>query len=146
MREYVAQRIPIYALDLNVPILQRLFAAKYESSPDALMSHPTPPVLRLVSAKTIIGAGANQLAVYPLRTASGERQMMVYWPAQRLLYTSDLFTLQDKFVFLPQQVAEAVDAVARENLQVATAFGMHYGPVPWTDVVAAAVPPKRGTH
>jgi hypothetical protein len=146
MREYVAQRIPIYALDLNIPILQRLFAAKYESSPDALMNHPTPPVLHLVSAKTVIGAGLNQLAVYPLRTASGERQMMVYWPAQRLLYTSDLFTLRDKFVFLPQQVAEAVEAVARENLQVTTAFGMHYDPVPWSDVVAAAAPPGRAAH
>jgi hypothetical protein len=143
MREYVAQRIPIYVLDLNVPILQRLFAAKYQSSPDALMNHPRPPVWRVVSAKTAVGAGSNQLVIYPLRTASGERQMMVYWPAQRLLYTSDLFTIQGKFVFLPQQVAEAVEAVGRENLQVTTAFGMHYDTVAWTDVVAAAAPPKR---
>lgn len=146
MREYVAQGIPIYALDLNVPILQRLFAAKYESSPDTLMKHPKPPVLRLVSAKTVVGAGSNQLLIYPLRTASGERQMMVYWPGQRLLYTSDLFTLQDKFVFLPQQVAEAVEAVTRENLEVTTAFGMHYDPVPWADVVAVAAPPKRAVQ
>ena len=33
MREYVARGIPIYALDLNVPILSRLFAAKYTTFP-----------------------------------------------------------------------------------------------------------------
>jgi hypothetical protein len=143
LREYVARGIPIYALDLNVPILKRLFAAKYESSPDGLMKHPKEPSLHIIAGKTIVGSGSNQLVIYPLRTASGERQMMVYWPAHRLLYTSDLFTIQDAFVFLPQQVAEATEAVARERLDVATAFGMHYGALPWATVLKSAVPPGR---
>ena len=33
LREYVARGIPIYALDLNVPILSRLFAAMYTTFP-----------------------------------------------------------------------------------------------------------------
>jgi hypothetical protein len=69
--------------------------------------------------------------------------MMVYWPAQRLLYTSDLFAIRDTFVFLSQQVAEATQAVAREGLQVATAFGMHYDAAPWSTVVMGAAPPLR---
>jgi hypothetical protein len=143
LREYASRAIPIYALDLNVPILKRLFAAKYKSSPDALMKRPRPPILHVVAGKTVVGSGPNQLVIYPLRTASGERQMMVYWPAHRLLYTSDLFTIQDTYVFLPQQVAEATEAVARDRLDVVTAFGMHYDATPWTAVVKAARPPAR---
>jgi hypothetical protein len=44
-------------------------------------------------------------------------------------------------VFLPQTVSEAVDAVARERLDVATAFGMHYDALPWSAIVASAAPP-----
>jgi hypothetical protein len=143
LREYVARGIPIYALDLNIPILKRLFAARFDSSPDALMKRPRPPVLHVVAGKTVVGSGQNQLVIYPFRTASGERQMMVYWPADRLLYTSDLFTIRDAFVFLPQQVAEATEAAAREHLDVATAFGMHYDATPWTTVVKSAAPPTR---
>ncbi|HEX7139586.1 MAG TPA: hypothetical protein VF219_17165 [Vicinamibacterales bacterium] len=143
LREYAARDIPIYALDLNLPILRRLFAARYESVPDALMKRPRQPSLHVVAARTVVGSGPNQLVIYPFRTPSGERQMMVYWPAHRLLYTSDLFTVRDAFVFLPQQVAEATQAVARERLDVVTVFGMHYGATPWTAVVKASAPPTR---
>jgi len=145
LREYAARGVPIYALDLNVPIVKRLLAARFESSPDALMKHPRPPTLRAVAGRTVVGSGPNRLVIYPLRTASGERQMMVYWPAHRLLYTSDLFTIRDEFVFLPQQVAEATQAVAREHLDVANAFGMHYDVIPWATVVARAAPPRRSS-
>ena len=87
IREYVARGIPIYALDLNVPILTRLIAAKYESSPDSLAATPRPATLRAVTGKTSLGSGASRLEVYPFRSATGERQMMIYWPAYRLLST-----------------------------------------------------------
>jgi hypothetical protein len=145
MREYVARRIPMYVLDLNVPILTRLFAAKYESFPDALARTARRPIMHVVSGRTIVGSGANRLEIYPFRTASGERQMMVYWPAHQLLYTSDLFAIGDGQVFLPQQVAEAVEAVARERLAIATAFGMHYDALPWATVVKSAAPPLRAS-
>ena len=126
-----------------MPILTRLFAAKYESFPDTLARTPRRPALRVVSGRTIVGSGANRFEIYPFRTASSERQMMIYWPAHQLLYTSDLFTISDGQVFLPQQVAEAVEAAAREHLAVATAFGMHYDPLPWATVVDSAAPPPR---
>ena len=141
MREYVARGIPIYALDLNVPILTRLFAAKYASFPDSLATSPKRPVLHVVTGKTVVGSGANRVEIYPYRTATGERQMMVYLPQHQLLYTSDLFTISQGRVFLPQQVAEAVDAVAREHLSVASAFGMHYDALPWSTIVQSAAPP-----
>ena len=140
IREYVALGIPVYALDLNVPILKRLVSARYQSLPDTLAKRPKAPRVTVVSNKTTVGSGANRFEIYPLRTATGERQMMIYWPDHRLLYSSDLFTIRDDFVFLPQQVSEAVDAVARERLAVTTAFGMHYDPLPWTAVQKSALP------
>jgi len=143
IREYVARGVPVYALDLNVPILTRLIAARYESAPDALARSHNRPALHAVTGRISVGSGPSRFDIYPFRTATGERQMMIYWPTHRLLYTSDLFTIRNEFVFLPQQVSEAVAAVTREHLDVATAFGMHYDPVPWATVVAAAAPPLR---
>jgi len=143
MREYVARDVPIYALDLNVPILTRLFDAKYVTSPDTLAKSPKRPAMHVVSGKTVVGSGANRLEIYPFRTATGERQMMIYLPQHQLLYTSDLFTITATAVFLPQQVAEAVEAVGREHLVVTSAFGMHYGALPWSTILQSAAPPGR---
>jgi glyoxylase-like metal-dependent hydrolase (beta-lactamase superfamily II) len=139
MREYVAQGIPIYALDLNRPILERLFKAPYRSFPDALAKSPKQPKWNIVSGKTILGAGSNRLVIYPYRTATGERQMMVYLPEHRLLYTSDLFAVNnDGSVWLPGFAQEMIDAVKREGLDVANVVGMHYDMTTWEKVVGAA--------
>ncbi len=143
MREYVARGVPIYALDLNVPILKRLFDAPCVTEPDALAKAPKAEDMHVVSGRTLLGSGANRLEIYPFRTATGERQMMVYLPAHQLLYTSDLFTIRLPQIFLPQQVAEAVEAVAREHLTVTAAFGMHYDVLPWTTIVQSAAAPMR---
>jgi hypothetical protein len=142
MREYVARGVPIYALDLNVPILNRLFAATYRSFPDALARASKPARMHPISTKTTLGTGANRIELYPLRTVTGERQMLVYFPEHELLYTSDLFTIAGERIFLPQQVSEAVDAVNREHLSVKRAFGMHYDVLDWAKVVDSAKPPK----
>jgi hypothetical protein len=46
-------------------------------------------------------------------------------------------------IFLPQQVAEAVEAVTREHLVVKSAFGMHYDALPWATIVKSAEPPQK---
>jgi hypothetical protein len=142
LREYVARGVPIYAPTLNLPILQRLMAAKYITEPDALAKKARAANVRAVSAKTVIGAGTNRIELYPIRGATTERQMLVYFPGPQLLYTSDAFTIRGDFVFLPQMVSEVVDAVAREHLTVSTAVGMHYDALPRSAVVAAAAPPR----
>jgi len=119
------------------------FRIPLTTTPDALAKAPKRPSWHVVSAKTILGTGANRLEIYPYRTATGERQMMVYLPQHQLLYTSDLFTITQTKVFLPQQVAEAVEAVTREHLAVTSAFGMHYAPLPWATVVKSASAPAR---
>jgi hypothetical protein len=148
MREYVARGVPVYALDLNKPILDRLFKAPYKSFPDALAKSPRQPKWNLVSGKTLLGRGANRLQIYPYRSATGERQMMVYFPEHRLLYTSDLFSFRsDGSAFLPQFVQEMIDTVKREGLEVKNTVGMHYDMTPWQKVVDSAKPtqPEKPT-
>ena len=137
LREYAARGIPIYALDLNRAILERLFSAPHRLVPDALAKSGKSPLVRYVTGRTGIGRGANRLEIIPLREQTGERQMMVYFPGAKLLYTSDLFQRAGGEWFLPETLWEALDAARREKLDVDRSFGMHYAPVSWSDVEAA---------
>jgi hypothetical protein len=139
LREYVARHVPIVALDLNKPVLMRLFAAPHRQSPDALARHPAAPRLELVTAPRWLGTGVNRMRLLPYRTVNGERLMAIWWPAHHLLYTSDLFSVRpDGSVFLPQFFDETRDLVRREGLDVRTVFGMHYGPIDWAGLVERA--------
>jgi hypothetical protein len=110
VREYVARKIPIYALDLNLPILARLVKAPRTFSPDTL------------SRKV------------------GERMMMAWLPGQRLLYASDLLqrSRDGKSFFMPGMLAEVMTAVEREQTgSPDRVIAMHLAPTPWAEVVAA---------
>lgn len=127
MREFVARGVPIYALDLNKPILERLFAAPHAYRPDNLQKLKREPTWHLVSGRTTLGSGSNRLEIIPYRTETGERQMMVFFPEYRLLYTSDLFAPDEGAEwFTPEYLLELKEAVDRERLSVDKVFGMHY--------------------
>ncbi len=137
LREYVARGVPVYLLDLNRPIVERLLAAPHRLDPDALARAPRRALLRPVGAKTSIGGGPNRIELYPLRTESGERMMMAYMPDHRLLYGSDLAQPTADGLGPPQYLAELRDAVAREGLTIATLTAMHLKARPWSELVAA---------
>ncbi|HEY6621976.1 MAG TPA: hypothetical protein VIY68_20730 [Steroidobacteraceae bacterium] len=91
----------------------------------------------VVSQKVQVGIGANRMELYPLRGACTERQYMVYFPEHKLLYASDTLALNpDGSLYAPELMREVMDAVKRENLEVATVFAMHQEPVPWAKVTA----------
>lgn len=147
VREYVARGIPVYALDLNRPILERLLAAPRTLNPDALAHSPRRAKFQIVSAKTTIGSGANRLELYPIRTETGERMMMIYFPEHRLLYGSDLLQkMPDGSFFMPQYVSEVMSAAEREKLSVERVFAMHMDAMNWTDVGAAVSKATAETH
>ena len=132
----VAQGIPVYILDLNQPLLERMLAAPHTLSPDALTQSPHKPAWRIVSGKTVVGSGANRMELYPLRGASTERQLMVYFPEHRLLYASDTLAINDDHsLYDPELMREVVAAVEREHLTVDTVFAMHQAPIPWAQAV-----------
>jgi hypothetical protein len=132
LREYAARGIPIYALDLNRPVLTRFMAAPHRMHPDSFAKNPRAVKFNFVSGRLALGAGENRMELIPLRTLTGERQMMVYFPGAKLVYTSDLFSFgRDGAIFLPQTAQEAVDAILREKLEVDRIYGMHYDPMPF---------------
>jgi hypothetical protein len=135
IREYVADGVPVYALDLNEPILNRVISGARKSKPDLLERAPRKPDFHLVSGKTVLGVGPNRLELYPIHGATSERQMMVYFPEYHLLYGSDPFQQNnDGSYFYPQTVSELTAAVGREHLVVDRFFMMHIGPTPWSDL------------
>jgi len=144
VRQAVAESIPVYALDLNLPILRRLLAAPHAQHPDDLARSPRTPTFIPVVEPLSVGAGANELKIVPYRTATGERQMMIDFPRVHLLYTSDLFAPDDvapdgaiRSWFTPQYLDEAISTVRRYGLEPKTIWGMHYGPVPYSSIVDA---------
>jgi hypothetical protein len=137
VRQVVALGLPVYILDLNKPLLERLLAAPHHLNPDLLARSPRSPSWRTVSQKTQVGSGANRMELYPLRGPSTERQYMVYFPEHHLLYASDTLAINDDgSLYDPELMREVMEAVKREGLDVSTVFAMHQGPVPWAQVAA----------
>ena len=139
VRQAVARGFPVYILDLNRPLLDRMMSAPHTIEPDALQKSTTSKELRwkIVSKKLEIGSGANRIELYPLRGASTERQYMVYFPEHHLLYASDTLALNDDgSLYDPELMYEVAQAVKREHLDVETVFAMHQGPMPWEQVMA----------
>jgi hypothetical protein len=146
VREAVAQGVPVYALDLNQPLLDRLVTAPHRLQPDALEKNPKAAHWITVSGPLAIGHGANRVVLYPLRGASTERQYMVYFPQHRLLYASDTLALNaDHSLYDPELMLEVTQAVAREHLQVDTVYAMHEGPTPWADIQRQVSSAMRAT-
>jgi hypothetical protein len=137
VRQAVAQGVPVYILDLNQPLLDRMVRSPRKLRPDLLEQSPKAPSWQIVSKKLSVGTGMNRVELYPLRGASTERQYMVYFPDAKLLYASDTLALNgDGSLYDPELMREVIDAVKREGLEVTTVFAMHLGPTPWADVVA----------
>ena len=143
IREFVARNIPIYALDLNRPILERIIREGRTSKPDTLANSPRTSQFRLVHERTVLGSGPNRMILYPIRGETSERQMMVYFPERKLLYGSDPFQQnEDGSFFYPQTVTELTEAVVRENLTVDQFFMMHIGLTPWSELPKAVAQAK----
>ena len=146
IREYVARRIPVYALDLNVPILDRLIRAPRTTAPDALATAPVAPVWKPVASRTTIGSGDTRIELVPVRGEIGERMMLALMPGLKIGYTSDLVQrARAGGFFMPGMLAEVTRAIERERLDPPERIvGMHLAPTPYqeiVDAVAAVIKP-----
>ena len=64
--------------------------------------------------------------------------MVAYFPALKLLYTSDEVQPQRTGgFFMPEYLLEVRDVVRREHLAVERIFGFHAPPTPWSAIEAA---------
>lgn len=136
VREYAARGIPIYLLDRNVPLIQRLLSAPRTLHPDALAQSARKPILREVSGRITIGTGPNRIELVPMRGETTERQILAYFPEHKLLYGSDAFSkLPNGEYFYRQTISEVADVVQREHLAVERFFMMHMALTPWQDAM-----------
>jgi hypothetical protein len=138
VRTAVSLGLPIYILDLNQPLLDRMIAAPHTLNPDALAKSPKPAQWHVVAGKTVVGSGPNRMELYPIRGASTERQYMVYFPEHKILYASDTLVVNDDgSIYDPELMREVVAAVEREHLDVTTVFAMHQTPIPYKQAADA---------
>jgi hypothetical protein len=148
LREYVSRGIPIYALDLNVPILTRIAAAAHTFTPDTLARRPRAPIFKVVSERTVIGSGDTRIEILPVRGETGERMMIAWLPGAHVLYSSDLIQRDRPGTgfFMPEMLAEVATAVEREHIDgIERVMGMHLAPTPWADVTRAIATAKGGS-
>lgn len=146
VRAVVARGLPLYIVDLNEPILRRVLEAPHASQPDALTRRPRAPQFHAVSARTVIGSGANRIELYPVRGEAGERMMVAYLPQQRLLYASDLVQPRPDGSFgFPEYLTEVVDVATRERLAVDRVIAMHTPhALPWSALTQAIAKVEQG--
>jgi hypothetical protein len=142
MREYVARGIPVYLLDLNRPIAQRLITAPYRSNQDALTRQPRKVLVKVVAGKTVVGTGNERLEIYPVRGEVAERMMVVYSPGTQTLYASDIVQKYQGTFFNLEALSEVTGLVQREKLDVKTVFAMHTGAIPYAEIVEATMGKK----
>lgn len=136
IRQVVAEGIPVYILDLNQPLIDRMLRAPHKIDPDLLSRSPKEAQWRPISQKVEIGQGINRIEVYPIRGSSTERQYLVYFPEHKLLYASDTLALHDDGgIYDPELMYEVLGVVEREHLDVSTVYSMHQGPTPWSQVL-----------
>ena len=126
LREYAANKIPIYLLSLNTDVVERLMNADYLTNPDSLQRKWQKPLLNKVSKKVVLADKENPIEIYPIATETGERMMMVYLPKSKILYSADLVQpSQGEKFFMRQYIYEIIEAINREGLQVDKIIGMH---------------------
>jgi hypothetical protein len=137
VRAAVADGLPVYILDLNRPLLDKMMSAPHSIDPDALeRARQARPNWKIVAARKEVGSGPNRMELYPLRGAATERQYMVYFPEHKLLYASDTLALNpDGSLYDPELMNEVAQAVQREGLSVDKVYAMHEGPVEWSRIV-----------
>lgn len=132
LREYIARGIPVYVLDRNVRVVTERAKAPHTFAPDSLARAPRTPVIRSVSARTLLGSGENAIELIPFHTEQLDRMLMVYLPNRHIVYTAEGIQLYPTGLSFPQTAIEVVNAVTREGLTPETFIGMHVAATPWT--------------
>lgn len=145
LRQYAAEKIPIYALDLNQFIIDKLLNSNFKTHPDAFAKTPQKPSIHWVNQKNIIKDEQLPIEIYPIRGEGGERMLMVYFPKQQILYASDLVQKNARTgeFFMPGYLVEVKNAAKREGLSVKKVFAMHTAPIDWSEMTDAIEASKK---
>jgi len=128
MRSFAAiPAINIYHPVRNRPLLEKLLNAPYKTAPDVLAKTAKPSyTLNGISDTLAVGTGSNRLVMYSYKTETGDRQMMVYFPQHKLLYTSDLYQGKYQGDYWNKQIVwEVYHSIETRKLDVQHFYAMH---------------------
>jgi hypothetical protein len=138
IRTYAAMpEIKIYHPYRNKPLLDRLLSASYTTAPDEFAKAAKHSYTLIgVKDSLAIGRGSNKLVLYPYKTETGDRMMMVYFPKHKLLYVSDLYQPKGPKgdYWEPHMELEVYQSIKKLMLPVEQFYGMHSRVIPFTEL------------
>lgn len=136
VREAAARGVAIRALDANVGFVDSLLAAPHRLAPDALARSGRRAHAQAITGRTTLGDGATRVELIPMRTALGERIVLAWFPAARLLWTATALSLDADGKPTASKLAELDAVIAREQLDVDRVVGSSLAVTPWAGLHA----------
>lgn len=128
IRPFATKNISFYFPYRNEPLIRRILAANYKTSPDSLsLEGKGRLALKGVREITTIGNGDNQVRLFPYKTETGDRMMMVYFPTQKILYCSDLFQPKgpNGKYWQPHYAWEVYHSIKEYRIEAGKFYAMH---------------------
>jgi glyoxylase-like metal-dependent hydrolase (beta-lactamase superfamily II) len=139
LRAYVAAGATVVTGKVNEAFFQHVFRAPHTRVPDSLQRHPKPAVIETVaSEKKVLTDGERRVEIYPVENSHAEGMLVVYLPAEKLLFVTDLFSPG-----APRQVPtwcrELLAVIERYHLSVERIAGGHGSVATLAELRQAAV-------
>ena len=128
IRPFATKDISFYFPYRNEPLIRKILAAPYKTFPDSLsLKGKGRIILKGVRDVATIGEGINEVRLFPYKTETGDRMMMVYFPKQKILYCSDLFQPKrpDGKYWQPHYAWEVYHSVTEYHLEADRFYAMH---------------------
>jgi len=128
IRPFATKNISFYFPYRNEPLIRQILAANYKTCPDSLsLKRNGHLVFKGVKDVITIGSGENEIRLFPYRTETGDRMMMVYFPKQKILYCSDLFQPKgrDGTYWQPHYAWEVYHSVKGYHIDATRFYAMH---------------------
>jgi len=138
IRPFATKNISFYFPYRNEPLIRKILAANYKTFPDSLsLKGEGRMILKGVKDVTTIGEGNNEIRLFPYKTETGDRMMMVYFPKQKILYCSDLFQPKgrDGKYWQPHYAWEVYHAIKEYHIDAIKFYAMHMARLEDTSVL-----------
>jgi hypothetical protein len=93
IRPFATKNISFYFPYRNEPLIRKILAANYKTFPDSLsLKGDGKLTLRGIKDVTSIGDGDNRIRLFPYKTETGDRMMMVYFSKQKFFIAATCFS------------------------------------------------------
>lgn len=132
---YVADNITVITTPGNVPFVRRI--ASPPRAWEGRVVGPLTPVIETVTGRRSYGSGPGAIELYDVGpNPHAQEILVVYFPAQRLLYVPDIYGYFPGFT-PPNLLVSFADRLAALSLDIQTVLPAHAPPSTWAEFQAA---------